>query len=114
MSSGYLIQATPVFKITLQRLSAFLTKKYNAQKANAVIVAIKLQINQILSDNPHSAPVSERLAELGIADYRQLLVDQHNLVFFRVDEDSKLIVLLAIMDSRQSIEKLLFETNILF
>ena len=39
-----------------------------------------------------------------------MLVAQHNLVFYRVDEEASKVVLIAVMDSRQSIEQLLYET----
>lgn len=112
-SNNYQILATPVFKITLKKLCTFLERKYGKAKANEAKNAIKLKIASTLQTDPYHAPVSERLIEFGIPDYRQLRIEQHNIVFFRVDESKKRVVLLAAMDSRQSIEKLLFETNIL-
>ncbi|MEO3677675.1 hypothetical protein ABGI61_01485 [Rheinheimera sp. FR7-31] len=54
------------------------------------------------------APICKRLLALGGADYRQWQVDQHNLVFYRVDDAQKRIELLLLMDSRQNQQKLLF------
>lgn len=65
-----------------------------------------------LSRNPFSAPISERLTALGFMDYRQLLIDQHNLIYYRIDEEANKVVLLLVMDSRQSIEQILYETTI--
>ena len=56
---------------------------------------------------------SERLLDLGVQEYRQLTVDEHNIVFYRVDTIRKKVILLAVMDSRQSIGKLLHEVNLL-
>lgn len=62
-----------------------------------------------LPNNPYIAPISDRLIDLGIKDYRQGLIDEHNIVFYRVDEENKQIMLLTVMDSRQNIQKLLSE-----
>jgi hypothetical protein len=46
-------------------------------------------------------------------DYRQWQVDQHNLLFYRLDEQNQRIELLLLMDSRQNLQKLLFELMLL-
>ena len=74
---------------------------------------IKQHISEKLSENPYVAPISNRLVELGLSDYRQYIVDKHNLVFYKINEDRKEVVLLAAMDSRQSIQKLLYELTLL-
>ncbi|MBV1790197.1 hypothetical protein KQ940_19245 [Marinobacterium sp. D7] len=89
-----------------------MSRKQGAAVAGRTRDLIKLRITE-LSGNPHVAPISERLAGLGFADYRQLLIDQHNLVYYRLDEEAGKVVLLAVMDSRQSIEQLLYETTII-
>ncbi|MEO3865211.1 hypothetical protein [Rheinheimera fenheensis] len=61
-----------------------------------------------LTSQPTLAPICKRLLALGGADYRQWQVDQHNLVFYRVDDAQKRIELLLLMDSRQNQQKLLF------
>lgn len=112
MNSSYQIVATPVFRFTLERLCFFLERKFDSKAAQRAKRSIKESIQANLSSNPHSAPISERLAELGLTDYRQYLVDGHNLVFFRIDEQRKKVILIAAMDSRQSIKKLLYDVNI--
>ena len=112
MSDEYQILATPVFKITLKKLNAFVTRKYSDKVAKSTKRIIKNKIQNILSSNPYTAPKSERLLALGITNYRQLIIDQHNIVFYRIDEQQKKVLLLAVMDSRQDLNKLLFETNI--
>jgi toxin ParE1/3/4 len=109
----YQIAASPIFKITLARFSAFLTRKYSASLASKTKKSVKSYIKKFLTINPHIGPPSERLIELGIKEYRQLTVDEHNIVFYRIDSVRKKVTLLAVMDGRQSIEKLLYEVNLL-
>lgn len=117
----YKIVASPVFKRSLQRLRAFLSEQFGEKVANSVSENIKLKITEQLTQNPFCGPISERLFQLGLTEYRQLLIDEHNLVFYVVrnadspkDTDNEQEVqLLLVMDSRQSIQKLLFEVNLL-
>lgn len=109
----YKIVTTPTFKLCLNRLLHFIQSKYSSQLAENTKSQIKSEILKKLSDNPFVAPISERLVDLGITDYRQLMIDDHNLIFFRIDENDKKVILLAIMDSRQSIQKLLSEVILL-
>ena len=113
MSKPYAVVASPLFKLSQQRLSAFLTEQYSAALAKTTLAHIKLRIMQDLVAHPSVAPVSERLLALGIADYRQWQVDQHNVLFYQIDEAKKRIELLLLMDSRQSLQKLLFELMLL-
>jgi plasmid stabilization system protein ParE len=105
----YSVVASPTFKLCLKRLDHFLTVKYSASLAIEIKQAIKSSIVKNLSKNPHIAPISGRLINLGIKDYRQYLIGEHNIVFYRIDEREKRVILLAVMDSRQSIQKLLSE-----
>ncbi len=121
----YKMVASPVFKRSLQRLRAFLSEQFGEKVANSVSENIKLKITEQLTQNPFCGPISERLFQLGLTEYRQLLIDEHNLVFYVVrnadssadspkDTDNEQEVqLLLVMDSRQSIQKLLFELNLL-
>ena len=111
MSESYEIIATPVFKLTLRKLCSFLSSKYGSDTASQVRETIKQRVIS-LAENPRSAPVSDRLEALGLTDYRQLLVDSHNLIYYRVDEGTKKVILVVAMDSRQSLEQLLFEVTI--
>ena len=113
MSSAYTIVASPLFKLSQQRLKAFLTEKYSSVLAQNTLANIKQRIKQDLTIHSTLAPISERLLALGVADYRQWQIDQHNLVFYRVDEAKKHIELLLLMDSRQNLQKLLFELMLL-
>lgn len=61
-------------------------------------------MHSMTTTNPYSAPQSERLLELGLTEYRQLLVDNHNIVFFRVDESTKTVILLLVIDSKQDLK----------
>jgi len=114
MTTKYSIKATSVFKLSLTKLDSFLTRKFSETVARKAKRAISTKVQSQLSNNPHSAPQSDRLLALGLAEYRQLLVDDHNIVFFRVDESTKTVILLLVIDSRQDLEKLLFEVNLLF
>ncbi len=111
--STYKIVATTVFKSSLQRFRYFLENKYSKKLATDTIKRIKKRIHQNLSKNPEIAPISQRLVEMGITQYRQYTIDEHNLVFYRVDEGNKTVVLLAVMDSRQSVPKMLYEVVVL-
>ncbi len=109
----YEVVATPAFKLCLDRLICFLETKYSPRKAQLIKSKIKKKLATNLPENPHIAPISNRLIELGIKDFRQYTVDEHNMVFYRINEDKKQLVLLAVMDDRQSIQKLLLEVMLL-
>ena len=109
----YKIVASPVFKICLRRLVHFLSIKFSAKLALETKQLIKNSILGNLSDNPYIAPISDHLVDLGIKEYRLYLIDQHNIVFYRIDEENRRIILLAVMDNRQSIQKLLSEVVLL-
>ena len=113
MSNTYTLVASPLFKLSQQRLAAFLTEKYSATLADNTLANIKQRLQQDLTVQPRLAPISERLLALGITEYRQWQVDQHNMVFYRIDEQKQRIELLLLMDSRQNIQKLLFELTLL-
>ena len=113
MSSTYTLVASPLFKLSQQRLAAFLTEKYSATLTQNTLTNIKQRTKQDLAIHPTLAPISERLLALGVADYRQWQVDQHNLLFYRLDEQKQRIELLLLMDSRQNLQKLLFELMLL-
>ena len=109
----YEIVATPAFKLCLDRLIHFLETRYSPQKARKTKSHIKKVLGENLSQNPHIAPVSGRLIDIGIKEYRQYPVDEHNMVFYRINEHEKQLVLLAVMDSRQNIQKLLLDVLLL-
>ena len=109
----YKIVATPTFKLCLDRLIYFLETKYSPKKAQQTKAYIRKVLAEDLSQNPHIAQVSNRLIDIGIRDYRQYPVDEHNIVFYRINEDKKRVVLIAVMDSRQSIQKLLLDVLLL-
>lgn len=109
----YSVEASRVFQISLARLRSFLEDKYSASLADETITNIKTKIMQELSINPKIGGISERLLNLGVAGYRQWLVDDYNLVFYSVDEVNRKIKLLAVMSAKQNIRKLLFEVNLL-
>ena len=91
----------------------FLEVKYSSEKSRQIKTQLKTSIVKNLSQDRYVAPISGRLIELGIRDYRQYLIDEHNLVFYRIDAKEKQVILLALMDSRQSIRKLLHEVMLL-
>ena len=109
----YDIVAPPAFRLCLDRLIHFLENKYSPQKARKTKAHIKKTLANNLSKNPHIAPVSDRLIDIGITEYRQYSVDEHNMVFYRINESEKRVVLLAVMDSRQNIQKLLLDVLLL-
>ena len=109
----YTLVASDVFKHSLSRLRAFLSKKYDAEFAGKQIESLRNNIENKLCANPYIAPVSDRLLSLGMSEYRQWHVDEHNILYFRISEENKQIELLAVMDSKQSIQKLLFEIMLL-
>jgi len=109
----YKIVASPSFKLCLKRLVHFLSMKYSSNLALETKQKIKRAVLKYLPDNPHIAPISDRLIDLGIKDYRQYLIDEHNIVFYRIDEPNKRVILLLVMDSRQKIQKLLSDIILL-
>lgn len=110
----YEIVVSPAFKVCLDRLFSFLERKYSYEKARETKEKIRIAIEDKLGNNPQLAPVSSRLIDLGIGEFHQFVIDDHNLVFYRVDESNKQIRLLAVMDARQSIQKLLSEVMLRF
>ena len=109
----YEIVATPCFKLCLERLIHFLETKHSPQKAQKAKSHIKKVLTENLSQNPNIARVSDRLVDIGIKEYRQYRVDEHNMVFYRINEYEKQVILLAVMDSRQNIQKLLLDVLLL-
>ena len=110
---SYKVKASPYFKLSVQRLSAFLSRKYSAKHAMNNKKALQEKISKILPGQPYIAPVSSRLVELGISDFRQWVVDEHNIIFYRVADKETEIILLLVMDGRQDIHKLLQELVLL-
>ncbi|OZB03828.1 MAG: hypothetical protein B7X54_09090 [Idiomarina sp. 34-48-12] len=113
MSSSFSVVATPLFRLSVKRLQGHLSSVYSSELSEQTIAQIKTRIKNHLTGNPYIGAVSERLLALGITEYRQWSVDAHNLIFYSIDDNNQQILLLALMDSRQSIEKLLFELMIL-
>jgi plasmid stabilization system protein ParE len=109
----YKVKATPYFKLSVQRLSAFLSKKYSVQQAATNNKALLEKINQTLPEQPRIAPVSARLLALGISNFRQWAIDEHNIIFYRIDDKKAEVTLLLAMDARQDIQKLLYELILL-
>lgn len=97
----------------MQRFRAFLTEKYGEHKAAKILIETQQCIRQHLPGTSEIAPISERLLALGITDYRQWQLDQHNILFYSVNQQQHQVELLLLMDSRQSLQKLLFELNLL-
>ena len=110
---SYQLTFSPVFKITLKRLCSFLTRKYSRDLALKTKLAIKQGIEEKLLSDPLIGPVCDRLLDLGVAGYRQLVIDKHNLVIYKVDQENKKLLVLLVFDSRQSIENLLGDVNLM-
>ena len=110
---SYQLIFNPVFKISLRRLCSFLTRKYSEKLAHKTKIVIRNGIEENLLRDPFIGPICDRLLELGVAGYRQLMIDKHNLVIYRVDTEQKKIFVLLVFDSRQSIEKLLSDVNLI-
>ena len=109
----YKLSFSPVFKITLKRLCNFLARKYSQDLASETKHAIQKGIEEKLLNDPFVGPVCDRLLDLGVAGYRQLIIDKHNLVIYNVDKRHQKVVVLLVFDSRQSIEKLLSDVNLM-
>lgn len=112
MDMPYTLVFSPAFKHTLRRLDSFITRKYSLSLARKTRQQIKNEISIALPSHPYIGPVCERLIDLGVAGYRQLLVGKHNTVIYRVDESAKTIIVLLVFDNRQSIQKLLSEISL--
>lgn len=103
---------TPVFSISLKRLYSFLSRNYSKALAEETKTSIRAKVEKHLINSPFIGPVCNRLLELGVPGYRQLLVDEHNMVIYKIDEERNQVVLLLVFDTRQSLEKLLNEVNL--
>jgi len=113
MTEHYKIEATSVFKLSQQRLFTFLSKNYSQALAIKNKKKLKEYITSRLETTPFAAPVSERMLSMGLSEYRQLHVPEHNIVIYTVNEHVKLVTLILVSDARQSIRKLLYDINIL-
>ena len=110
---SYQLVFSPVFKVTLRRLCSFLIRKYSEKLANNTKKSIRNGIEEKLLSDPFIGPICDRLLDLGVAEYRQLIIDKRNIVIYRVDTEQEKIIVLLVFDSRQSIEKLLSEVNLI-
>jgi len=110
---SYQLVFSPVFKITLKRLCNFLARKYSQGLASKTKLTIQKGIEEKLLIDPFIGPVCDRLLDLGVAGYRQLIIDKHNLVLYSVDKEHQKVIILLVFDSRQSIEKLLSDVNLM-
>tara|TARA_R110001592_G_scaffold62252_1_gene190360 strand:+ start:2345 stop:2683 length:339 start_codon:yes stop_codon:yes gene_type:complete len=108
----YQLVFSPVFKITLKRLCSFLTRKYSQDLASKTKLVIQKGIEEKLIIDPFIGPECDRLIDLGVGGYRQLLIGKHNLVIYKVDQDNKKVIIFLVFDSRQSIGKLLSDVNL--
>ncbi len=109
----YQLAFSPVFKITLKRLCHFLARKYSQDLASKTKLAIQKGIKEKLLSDPFNGPVCDRLLDLGVTGYRQLIIDKHNLVIYKVDKSHQKVIVLLVFDSRQSVEKLLSDVNLM-
>ena len=109
----YKLSFSPVFKITLKRLWNFLARKYSKDLASQTKFVIQKGIDEKLLRDPFIGPVCDRLLDLGVIGYRQLIIDKHNLVIYKVDTEHQKVIVLLVFDSRQSIEKLLGDVNLM-
>jgi addiction module RelE/StbE family toxin len=109
----YQLVFSPVFKHSLKRLSHFLTRKFSKSLADKVRTEVREQISQRLVSDPLTGPMCDRLIDLGVEGYRQLLIGSHNMVIYRVDEEQQQVLVLLVLDTRQSIQKLLSDVNLM-
>ena len=100
---SYKLVFSPVFKITLKRLCNFLSRKFSRALAKETKLSIQKELIERLPENPLIGPVCDRLLDLGVAGYRQLMIDEHNIVIYRVDDEKEQISILLVFDSRQSL-----------
>lgn len=109
----YKLVFSPVFKISLKRLKSFLKRKFSTEVSEAAQSKIRKAIEETLPFNPFMGSVCDRLLDLGVAGYRQWVIDKHNTVIYRIDEDNEELVILMAFDSRQSLQKLLIDVNLI-
>lgn len=81
---SYELAFSPVFKITLKRLCSFLTRKYSQKLSHETKLFLQKNITEILPHNSCSGPICDRLLDLGVAGYRQLIIDKNNIVIYKL------------------------------
>lgn len=108
----YKLVFSPVFKVSLRRLKNFLSRKFSKEVSEAAQAQIRTAIEQVLPSNPFIGSECDRLLDLGVVGYRQWVIDKHNTVIYRIDENNKDLVVLLTFDSRQSLQKLLTDVNL--
>ena len=109
----YKLVFSPVFKISLRRLKSFLLRKFSKKVSQAAQAKIRAAIEDTLASNPFLGSECDRLLDLGVVGYQQWVIDKHNTVIYRIDEQRKELVILLVFDSRQSLQKLLTDVNLI-
>lgn len=108
MSSQYIVVYTPLFKQCLGRLKRFVAAKESSMAANKMQRAVEQLFDANFNDKALKQEACDRLVDLGINKFQQITVQKNQSVFYKVED--KLIVVLAIVDKRQSITDLLYDS----
>ena len=108
---AYQLKFSPAIKICLQRLMSFLQIKYSTEVAISARDQIKQRVT-VLAEQPEIGPICQRLLDLGVAGYRELLIDEHDLLIYKVDSEAGVISVLLVFDTRQSLQKLLTDIQL--
>jgi toxin ParE1/3/4 len=107
----YKLKFAPAFKASLRRLMSFLERKHSVPVAASARAQIKQKV-LLLAEQPELGPICDRLLDLGVPGYRQLLIGEHNMLIYKVDHDQKVVSVLLVFDTRQSLQKLLTDLQL--
>nr|WP_136250291.1 type II toxin-antitoxin system RelE/ParE family toxin [Ningiella ruwaisensis] len=110
--SSFKLVYTPLFVNTLAKLQYFLSANYSEELALNTLNEIEQKIREVLHPNPFLGAVIPELQEIGICSYRKFIIDKHNVLFYKLEDKS--LIILAIMDMRQNINDVLYDALIAY
>lgn len=87
----------------LRNIHAHVEIQFSEKLANKIYTDIRDAILS-LEDNPNLGHRISRLSELGITDYRYLVVEKRNKVVYQMDTGKKRIYIYLICNERQDFE----------
>lgn len=87
----------------LKNIHAYIESQFSEMLAKKVYTEIRDAI-LLLEDNPNLGHTIPQLLELGMADYRYIVVGKRNKVVYRIDAGKKQVYIHLICNARQDFE----------
>lgn len=110
MSKNYIVNLVNTAQFSIQRqidyLAGDVPTEASAAKAWNRISPLVDHIHDTLSVRPYTYPVAPELAELGITQYRRMLIESYR-VFYEVDEAASTVNVMLFVGQRQDVVRAL-------